>query len=518
MSLSYLTNTMKVTILATAFAIQLAGTVSLRGQEYVVAVAEENFRARPNGAKLGTLVKGAPVDAVGEQGRWVKASLRGWIWQPSVRKGGDARTVVVSRTAGENLRAAPSAGGRLIGTVLRGTPLTKLGKRGDWVEIRYDGWIWQPSLATGAGASNPTSATSAVSANSPAGSAAATAPRTDRTLSVTRENLRSAPNGTRKGVLRRGADLATLETRGQWLRVSLHGYFWAASASGSGDVRKVAEPTENLRIAPGSEIAGVLDRGTPLAVVGRAGPWLEVRLEGWIWAPSTLALAGEGAARAGGPTEESVTRRTSADTAVAQPAVAEDGADAGTSGAGSSAGPTVTARVEPPAGPPRVLARSVPLKDSPGGALVGQALTGSSVVPVRSAGDWVKIRLEGWVPRDAFATSAAPAGPATVALVVAAPDAYRGARVTWALELIAVEQADQGRSDFSPGEHYLLTRSAVGEREYVYVTIPAGLAAKLEALPAFTPLTVRGVVRTGRSALVGNPILELQDLLAPSAP
>jgi hypothetical protein len=163
-----------------------------------------------------------------------------------------------------------------------------------------------------------------------------------------------------------------------------------------------------------------------------------------------------------------------------------------------------------------VLERSVPLKDAPDGALVGQALTGSSVVPVRTAGDWVKIRLEGWVPRTALAESAAPSGPVTVAMVVAAPDAYSGARVTWALELIAVEEADQARSDFSPGEHYLLTRSAVGEREYVYVTLPAALASKLDALPSFTSLTVRGVVRTGRSALVGNPIVELQDLLEPS--
>ncbi len=468
---------MKVTILTSALVLQLAGATgiaTLHAQEYVVAVAEENFRARPNGAKLGTLVKGAPVAAVTNQGSWVKASLRGWIWKGSLRRGKDATTLVVSAAPGENLRATPAAGARRLGTVLRGTPLVKLGQRGNWVQVRYEGWIWQPSLSAGDADAPGSDAASSRAAEAAAGPGPA-----DRTVSLPRENLRAAPNGSRLGVLNRGADLTTLGSRGQWMRVALRGWFWEASASGSGATRRVARDTENLRIAPGAAVAGVLDRGTPLAVLGRTGEWIEVQLEGWIWGPSTLALGG----------------------ATPAAATASEGA------AGEDVPATAVAE------PPRVLQRSVPLKDAPDGALVGQALTGSSVVPVRSSGDWVKVRFEGWIPREALASSEAPAGPVTVSIVVAAPDAYHGARVTWALELIAVEKADGTRSDFKPGEHYLLTRSAVGEREYVYVAIPERMAAELEVLPAFTALTVRGVVRTGRSALVGNPIVELQELL-----
>jgi hypothetical protein len=528
-SQGYLKETMKVTIIAASLVLQLAGSAALHAQEYVVAVSEENFRARPNGTKLGTLVKGASVDAVREQGRWIKASLRGWIWKASLRKGGDGRTVVVSRASGENLRATPAAGGKLLGTVLRATPLIKLGERKSWVEIRYDGWIWQPSLSTGSSAlsdagperaGDESGSASAVpldpiSDNSRpgAGRGAATPPPSDRTLSVSRENLRATPNGPRLGVLRRGADLVTLEARGQWLRVALHGYFWAASASGSGDVRKVAKPTENLRIAPGSEVVGELSRGTALGLVGRAGKWLEVSLEGWIWAPSTLSLGVGGSAPGGRAPESSGAEPAIPVADVAQPLESAPAGDASISDAGRVAKAAATDGAEAITTPPRILERSVPLKDSPGGALVGHALTGSSVLPLRSAGDWVKIRLEGWVPRDALAAIPAPSGPVTVAMVVGTPYAYRGARVTWALELIAVEKADEGRSDFSSGEHYLLTRSAVGEREYVYVTIPERLVAKFEELPAFTPLTVRGEIRTGRSALVGNPIVELQTLL-----
>ncbi|HEY7460874.1 MAG TPA: SH3 domain-containing protein [Gemmatimonadota bacterium] len=498
---------MKVTIFTVALVFQLSGATglaTLHAQEYVVAVAEENFRARPNGTKLGTLVKGAPVAAVTNQGSWVKASLRGWIWKGSLRRGKDAATLVVSAAPGENLRATPAAGGRRLGTVLRGTPLVKLGQRGNWVQVRYDGWIWQPSLSAGGAGAPGSDAGSSPSAAEPAAGPGSA----DRTVSSTRENLRAAPNGARLGVLNRGADLTTLGSRGQWTRVALRGWFWEPSASGSGDTRKVARDTENLRIAPGTAVAGVLDRGTPLAVVGRTGKWLEVRLEGWIWGPSTLAVGG--ATSAAATASEGAAAEDVPVTAVAE--AAESTADLG------SAPGRRTADVAPRAEPPRVLQRSVPLKDAPDGALVGQALTGSSVVPVRASGDWVKVRFEGWIPRDALASSEAPAGPVTVSMVVAAPDAYDGARVTWALELIAVEKADGTRSDFKPGEHYLLTRSAVGEREYVYVAIPDGMAAELEALPAFTALTVRGVVRTGRSALVGNPIVELQELLDTSGP
>jgi hypothetical protein len=98
-------------------------------------------------------------------------------------------------------------------------------------------------------------------------------------------------------------------------------------------------------------------------------------------------------------------------------------------------------------------------------------------------------------------------------MVISDPDQYRGAEATWRLELIAVLEADRGRRDFTPGEHYLLTRSATGEREYVYVVVPEKLVKRLDKLRPFSPITVKGTIRTGRSALVGNPILELRQII-----
>ncbi|MFN2432254.1 MAG: SH3 domain-containing protein [Gemmatimonadota bacterium] len=447
-------------------------------QEYVVAVAEENFRARPNGTKLGTLKKGATLAALDENGRWVKASLRGWIWKKSVAEGSGKSGLRVS-VERENLRASASASGRLIGTVLRGTQMTRLAARGGWVRVQYDGWVWQPSLAEGDPAVEDAEA------------AEATAWRPDRTLSVAEENLRAAPNGTRLGTLERGADLRVLGSRGSWLSVSTRGWFWAASTRGSGSSRSVARPVENLRVAPGSAIAGVLTRGTPLRVVGSAGKWLEVEVRGWMWEPSTRALRG---------------------------AAEVPSASARAGGGEAAPTPPATSEAGQPAAPPRTLARSIPLRDGPEGELVAQALTGSQVVTLREQGDWVKVRVEGWVPKELVTAGApdpggAPPGPVTVGRVAADPERYRGAAATWTLELIAVERADETRRDFGPGEHYLLTRNVSGEREYVYVVIPPRLEEGFRKLRPFTTITVRGVVRTGRSALVGNPILEYRELL-----
>ncbi len=49
-----------------------------------VAESVENFRAEPNGAKLGTLLQGTEIEQIGEQDKWVRFRVEGWIWGPSL--------------------------------------------------------------------------------------------------------------------------------------------------------------------------------------------------------------------------------------------------------------------------------------------------------------------------------------------------------------------------------------------------------------------------------------------------
>lgn len=51
---------------------------------FVVEASVENFRAAPNGTKLGTLLAGTEIESIGEEGRWVRFRVEGWVWGPSL--------------------------------------------------------------------------------------------------------------------------------------------------------------------------------------------------------------------------------------------------------------------------------------------------------------------------------------------------------------------------------------------------------------------------------------------------
>ena len=59
--------------------------VTLRGRrELTVEKPTENVRAAPDGKKIGTLLRGASVERLGQDGKWVQFRLEGWIWGPSL--------------------------------------------------------------------------------------------------------------------------------------------------------------------------------------------------------------------------------------------------------------------------------------------------------------------------------------------------------------------------------------------------------------------------------------------------
>lgn len=71
---------------ALAAALALAATAAkLRSDHtFVVEASVENFRAAPNGTKLGTLLAGAEIEQIGAEGRWVRFRVEGWVWGPSL--------------------------------------------------------------------------------------------------------------------------------------------------------------------------------------------------------------------------------------------------------------------------------------------------------------------------------------------------------------------------------------------------------------------------------------------------
>jgi hypothetical protein len=77
-------NSLSAVVLVLAFGLGALAANKRLDNLWSVAESVENFRAEPNGAKLGTLLQGTEIEQIGEQGKWVRFRVEGWIWGPSL--------------------------------------------------------------------------------------------------------------------------------------------------------------------------------------------------------------------------------------------------------------------------------------------------------------------------------------------------------------------------------------------------------------------------------------------------
>ena len=92
-----------------AVALGLAGLPwDLPGQEVTVRV-EENLRAEPNGVVFAVLEPGSALDCVRRRGRWVEVTFQGWVWTQSLlSRDRGSFDLTVGAAEGENLRERPN--------------------------------------------------------------------------------------------------------------------------------------------------------------------------------------------------------------------------------------------------------------------------------------------------------------------------------------------------------------------------------------------------------------------------
>lgn len=316
---------------------------------------------------------------------------------------------------------------------------------------------------------------------------------------VAPDNFRIEPNQAVIASLEPGTELSLLQTLDTWVEVELEGWMWARSLQvvdrEGFDLVVSATEGENLRERPQGEMVARLEEGTLLEELERIPGWILVRRRGFVWAASTEIEASAASAAA----------------AVDLPSVS--GTASGSSaqqGSGTRSPGASTFSVE--AG---TLVRTAPDGDS-------LLTTGadSRVAVVGSEGEWARVLVEGWVriPEGARVdarSSAIPTGPegASVDEVVANPAAMVGSVVSWELQFISLERASELRAEFDPGEPYLLMRPAgEGTGRFVYVAIPEAQASEAENFVPLERFTVRGRVRTGASAVSGAPVLDLIEM------
>lgn len=304
------------------------------------------------------------------------------------------------------------------------------------------------------------------------------------------ENLRAAPNGEVIARLFPATPLRVLDREDRWIRVTIEGWVWMASLrtrdGGNYDLVVSARGGENLRAEPQGTVVGRLEQGTLLEEVERRTGWVRVRRSAWIWGPSVrdgAAVPPAPAATGGRPTA---------------------GRTAGAGGGGTPAASSGRVFRAPEDGGV--------LLSTPDGDTLARLPSGTEVSETAREGNWVRVRLEGWIWDPPGRRGGGEVAEVSPAEVIREPAQWEGRIVTWSLQFIALERAERVRTDFYEGEPYLLAREGAGAGTFIYVAIPPGFDAEIRGLSPLERILVTGRIRTGTSAFTGVPILDLLEL------
>jgi hypothetical protein len=306
-------------------------------------------------------------------------------------------------------------------------------------------------------------------------------------------DLQREPDGAPLVSLPAGAPVESGRTQGDWHQVTVDGWISTSSTAPTKrdgfDLVVTPDKGENLRRSPNGPIVGRAREGTLLERVGARGKWTHVRRKGWV---RRQAVAPK-------------TRRQ-AEAAQTRPAQSAQ---------------SVQTRATPPAQPAKTVppdavetTRATQLSATPGGAQYGSLQGGIPARVLGHSGEWAQVEVSGWVRESDLqpAQGGAFAG-VTAAEVRAAPDRFVGQALDWKVQLIAVQTADELRTEMPPGQPYLLTRGPLPEPGFVYVTIPADSVARFRALPPLAELTLRLRLKAAKTRYLTTPVAEFVALL-----
>ena len=293
--------------------------------------------------------------------------------------------------------------------------------------------------------------------------------------------LRKEPDGVPLVSLPAGAEVEARSERGDWHEVVVEGWIFSSSTGPTQrdgfDLVVRAPEGENLRESPNGEVVGRVRSGTLLRKLDTRGGWTHVSRAGWVPKAAIDAPA-------------------PADT----PAVAQSGPSPVPAPAPSrTAGDAERAAV----------ARETPMLATPQGGQYGTLQGGAPARILGRSGEWVRVGIEGWVREgDLEAASGGALTGITAAEVRSDPNRYVGKTVEWRLQLIAVQTADELRTEMPRGQKYLLTRGPLPEPGFVYVTVNESQAAEFQALPSLEELTLRVTIKAARTRYLTTPVVE----------
>lgn len=301
-------------------------------------------------------------------------------------------------------------------------------------------------------------------------------------VTVDGETFRKTADGRRLADLARGARVELIRAEGAWAEIRLSGWLPTASvsvASREGHDRVVSSAGGvNLSDAPSGTTLARLLRGFLLDHVSDTGEWTRVRRDGWVRLSSLQPVA-------------------TVDPSFARP---QSAADADRPAALVSEGRRLMTGEEP-----------LEVHDAPEGDTVAVLKPGTPITVVERGNRWTRVRVDGWVRSDRLVTQGADSSLVEVSAgaLKASPDQYRDMRVRWTVQFVALVYAEPERTDFYEGEPFLQARAPDPGDGFVYIAVPPELLEAAQALRPLEMIDVLAQVRTGRSALMGVPILDL---------
>jgi hypothetical protein len=326
--------------------------------------------------------------------------------------------------------------------------------------------------------------------------------------------LRRGIGGIVLGSLPDGATVSTGKTQGTWTEVTLSGWIFGGSVSPTSrdgfDLMVTAADGENLRETPNGDIIARFRKGTLLRKLGTRNGWVRIKRTGWV--PRRLVAAPiETAAltpkQGPAPSKPAPSRATPAKPTIAptQHGGAQRQAPA-TPAPAVAAGADKDVRVE--------TTKASTLAVAPEGGQLGTLEPGTGGRVIARAGEWVRVQLEGWVRQSDLKPASEGALVGVSAEEIRAdPQRYVGQTVEWRVQFIAIQTADELRSELPAGQRFLLTRGPLPEPGFVYVIVPRDQLTQFEATPPLQELTLRVIVRAPRTKYLATPVVELASVV-----
>lgn len=329
----------------------------------------------------------------------------------------------------------------------------------------------------------------------------------------TNAQFRATPGGTVVATLHEGATVDRGTTRGEWTRVTLHGFVYKTGIGGKRDTFRISAASDGVLLrasaGPKGKQLASLKEGMGLVRVGSQGDWVEVKRTAWVHGSTLAKGAGKTLAAAPPRAKSRAPEGEMTGTSNEAPAAGNPG-DATSTSHGEIADAADSVGAAGGASGPMVAHVRTELLRAPNGSSVAAIDSSAAVSVIARERGWTLVRVEGWVPDSALV----PASGSVLTSISAAdlraePDRYRGETVRWEVQKIALQTADPLRKELAPEEPYLLARGPGDERSLLYLALPPSLVEQARRIEPLARIVITARVRTGRSAASGVPLLDV---------